>query len=586
MSDTPLQIASSTIQFLGVRSVVDDIFKVFRFVQSSREYSSDLSWLAGSARWELETLDQWGRYAGLRLYGNESTPAAEPMPTAEPSLLASPSSRRRIVDILAGCRSAILELEQLLPTDIFRTPNTEAHSTSPSNMQVPNVASADPALDTLQYTEKITDSVAVVAAMGSYDSVGQSTPRLNHILNCITQNKERIKELIHRIAESNRRLREELPNPDVFYRWLASVFGELEPEELQQIKPSDTAFWRILNALIYEKRNSRLLQSNHVDNDFKLKLTCVPKMAKEQPPDNRRRGLAHSVVGRWVLVEWKRVTQTSTPGFRAGVKKRLDNLARCLHPGEISQRSDFHMMSCDGWFEDDHDSNWLGIVYQLPPSVDHKQEPRSLADIMNDPSFCPPSLGMRFKLAYQLAISLQEYHAINWFHKAFNSSNVLFFFDQATGELCLEDPYVVGFGSSRPRKLDVTEGLDPDTDHYASLSQHPGVVNGFRAAYDVYALGCIMLELAHWKTLLLLRTESGMDPRIDKQTWVEALEGMASDLGPKVGEIYEDAVGWCLCDAVTRIRDDSAKAVRDREDKAIMRQFRQNVGAPLASLHV
>lgn len=58
MSDTPLQIASSTIQFLGVRSVVDDIFKVFRFVQSSREYSSDLSWLAGSARWELESLDQ------------------------------------------------------------------------------------------------------------------------------------------------------------------------------------------------------------------------------------------------------------------------------------------------------------------------------------------------------------------------------------------------------------------------------------------------------------------------------------------------------------------------------------------------
>lgn len=222
------------------------------------------------------------------------------MPTVEPSLLASPSARRRIVDILASCRSTILELEQLLPTDIFRAPNTEAHSTSPSNMQVPTVIPADPALDTLQYTEKITDSVAVVAAMESYDSVGQSTPRLNHILNCITQNKERIKELIYRIAESNRRLREELPNPDVFYRWLASVFGELEPEELQQIKPSDAALWRILNALIYEKRNSRLLRSNHVDDDFKMKLTCVPKMAKEQPPDNRRRGLAHSVVGRWV----------------------------------------------------------------------------------------------------------------------------------------------------------------------------------------------------------------------------------------------------------------------------------------------
>ena len=127
---------------------------------------------------------------------------------------------------------------------------------------------------------------------------------------------------------------------------------------------------------------------------------------------------------------------------------KLDNLDRCLRPGEISQRPDFHMMSCDGWFED-VDSCWLGIVYQLPPSVDYTQEPCSLADIMNDPSFSPPSLGIRFKLAYQLAISLQEYHAINWFHNAFNSSNVLFFFDQRSGDLRLEDPYVVGFGSSR-----------------------------------------------------------------------------------------------------------------------------------------
>jgi len=84
-------------------------------------------------------------------------------------------------------------------------------------------------------------------------------------------------------------------------------------------------------------------------------------------------------------------------------------------------------MSCDGWFEDD-DINWLGIVYQVPPSVDHLQEPRSLADIMADPTFPIPSLGMRFKLANQFAISLQQYHAIQWFHKAFNSYNILFFF--------------------------------------------------------------------------------------------------------------------------------------------------------------
>jgi len=238
------------------------------------------------------------------------------------------------------------------------------------------------------------------------------------------------------------------------------------------------------------------------------------------------------------------------------------------------------MMSCDGWFED-VDSCWLGIVYQLPLSIDYEQEPRSLADVLDD--LPPPSLGMRFKLAYQLAISLQKYHASKWFHKAFNSSNVLFFFDQTTGELCLEDPYVVGFGSSRHKKLDATgtEGVDPDINDYASLYQHPGVVKGFRAAYDVYALGCILLELAHWKTLVSLKEEffqqtTPLDNNITNQTtWVEALEEMASCLAPKVGEMYEYAVGWCLCDVITI-----------REDKAIAHFFRQIVEAPLASLHV
>lgn len=78
-----------------------------------------------------------------------------------------------------------------------------------------------------------------------------------------------------------------------------------------------------------------------------------------------------------------------------------------------------------------------------------------------------------------------------------------------------------------------------------------------------------MLELAHWKTLLSLKEDF---PQTDNQTW---LEEMASDLGPKVGEIYEYAVGWCLCDVVTI-----------REDKAIAHFFRQIVEAPLASLHV
>jgi len=62
-----------------------------------------------------------------------------------------------------------------------------------------------------------------------------------------------------------------------------------------------------------------------------------------------------------------------------------------------------------------------------------------------------------------------------------------------------------------------------------------------------------MLELACWKTLEAMEIQSGM--RVSyahKERWMKELQGMA---GPVVGEIYQDAVGWCLCQAVV-CRDD------------------------------
>ena len=105
-----------------------------------------------------------------------------------------------------------------------------------------------------------------------------------------------------------------------------------------------------------------------------------------------------------------------------------------------------------------------------------------------------------------------------------------------------------------------------------SLYQHPDIEQGFRAPYDVYALGCIMLELACWKTLEAMEIQSGM--RVSyahKERWMKELQGMA---GPVVGEIYQDAVGWCLCQAVVC-----------RDDKEVMRGFVRDVERQLASAY-
>ena len=596
MGDSPLSIAASAVQFLGIRSAIQDIFTTLRFVHTSGEYNADLTWLAGALKWELESLDEWGMYAGLKR--SSSSSADDDAQGSEMSFLASYySAHQRVQDTLVVCRATVEELKQLLQIDDLKRLLPPTHDPASQQNVAPNVQQTPPAPPvpapaaatsagpapqrrlSLFYTETITDSDAVVAAAQPRGT--QHYPAsLNRIVDLITRGKQRLTELVRRLSELNRRLREELPNPDAFYRCLASALvRDLTPEELRLIRPSqpsDTAFVRVLASLARDKENARLLLQSTVvvDADFKRKLTQRPAMDAAQPPDTRLRGLARRRAedgGHRVLVEWKRVAQVARPGFRAGVMKRLDNLARCLHVEEDHPRSDFHMMACDGWFEDD--VNWLGIVYRVPPGVDHTQEPRSLADIMSDPVFLPiPSLGTRFTLANQLAISLQQYHAIGWFHKAFNSSNILFFFDPTTMELRLEEPYIVGFGSSRPKVVEATEGVDPYADHLASLYQHPDIDHGFRAAYDVYALGCVMLELAFWDTLLSMERE--ISPP-HKEHWMEALQGKAADLGPKVGEIYQDAVGWCLCDAV-----------RCRDDKEVMRRFVPNVERQLASLHV
>src|SRR5436190_11764185 len=109
MGDTPLAIAAATVQFLGICSLINDLFSVCHFVSSSREYNSDLKWLSGALKWELQSLDQWGVYAGLKRSSEEPEP--------QYSLLASPSVRKRVADVLDQCRNTIEELKDLLRTD-------------------------------------------------------------------------------------------------------------------------------------------------------------------------------------------------------------------------------------------------------------------------------------------------------------------------------------------------------------------------------------------------------------------------------------------------------------------------------------
>jgi hypothetical protein len=109
MGDSPLSITASVAQFLGIRAAIQDVLGACLFFHSSSEYNADLAWLAASLKLELESLDQWGDYTGLKRKPNNGQTAA-----SEHSILASAAVRNRVLDILGRCRIAINEVKKLV----------------------------------------------------------------------------------------------------------------------------------------------------------------------------------------------------------------------------------------------------------------------------------------------------------------------------------------------------------------------------------------------------------------------------------------------------------------------------------------
>ncbi len=89
--------------------------------------------------------------------------------------------------------------------------------------------------------------------------------------------------------------------------------------------------------------------------------------------------------------------------------------------------------------------------------------PRNLTKILSETKDfrSKPSLGDRFKLAYDLAVSVLEFHKVGWMHKSISGLNVVFFgAEKVRARDWLREPYVIGFNHSRPDDPQAfTEGL-------------------------------------------------------------------------------------------------------------------------------
>jgi serine/threonine protein kinase len=251
-----------------------------------------------------------------------------------------------------------------------------------------------------------------------------------------------------------------------------------------------------------------------------------------------------------VLIEWAEYDREDFDA-RFHQTRRVDDLARILHSA-ADRHPDLHTINCVG-YTDDSASSRYGIVYRAPQA-----SCSTLNALISSNDLRTPDLSDRFKLAHTLAVALWSLHSLDWLHKSFASSNILFFpsafSTAATRDTSLaasvpdiSSPYLLGFDTSRPDHMGEMS-VAPKTCSATELHRHPNSLNGmsrkpYCRSYDIYSLGLVLLEIGLWKAL-----QTYHKPHYSAQRFLErvVIQNLVPNLGSKTGRIYKDVVQRCL----------------------------------------
>ncbi|OAK97904.1 hypothetical protein IQ06DRAFT_296170 [Phaeosphaeriaceae sp. SRC1lsM3a] len=265
-----------------------------------------------------------------------------------------------------------------------------------------------------------------------------------------------------------------------------------------------------------------------------------------------------------VWIEWKpnEVAGPEQPDGHVDpkIRSRVQKLAALLKQNNRKVR--FRAPHCLGYFVDESEDreSRFGLVFEKPANVPQGTMPttlRSLIEASMAGRAEVPSLTERVRLMKLLAETVERLHAVDWLHKGLRSANILFFTQPSssstaptstkTGDgdkidisrINFSDPYISGFDYSRPATSeDMTER--PTDNPQADIYRHPTVQStgnrespspnpststtsltgreSYKKSFDIYSLGLILLEIAHWRTIdSILNID--IETARPKQTW-------------------------------------------------------------------
>ncbi|EQB54949.1 hypothetical protein CGLO_05163 [Colletotrichum gloeosporioides Cg-14] len=201
---------------------------------------------------------------------------------------------------------------------------------------------------------------------------------------------------------------------------------------------------------------------------------------------------------RQVLIQWKTVDSLHWDIYKGQMK----SLALLL----ASFRDDsFHSLPCKGYYPM-RSRAIHGIVYEMPDN-DTDWTFKTLKDLISEQPHV--SLGRRTEIARMIAQTVLQLHTAGWMHKSLRPENIIFLAPRGSSNILFlkSEPIIVGYDYARADNEHSAAAYTqrPDTDVDADLYRHLKTRGDNRETYqkrfDLYSLGCLILELACWRIL-------------------------------------------------------------------------------------
>jgi len=251
--------------------------------------------------------------------------------------------------------------------------------------------------------------------------------------------------------------------------------------------------------------------------------------------------------GQRVWVEHKFVSRA----LRGKLVSRVERLSELL-----SQPKDtyFLTLKCLGYFED---LDRFVLVYSFPEErvAATETDPVSLLDLLRSATL-KPTVSQRMRIACDLCKTILTIHTSGWLHKDIRSENIIFFLPASSRSEALSTckPYLTGFFFSRlDSPTEISErpgGLNLARDIYAfpGYVKDPDEAIAFSKRLDLYALSCVLIEIAEWRPLKHLVRKCVEDSEqyakvLEKvRDWIKENEIENGMLGFRMGDKYALAV--------------------------------------------